>query len=114
MQKKGYYFLNVHHQGNWDDTSPSGTLNLTGLNIMLQRAAVDHAEKLGFGYQVMSKLNLSWVLVRMNIEILRLPKWREKVILTTWPSNLTTISAFRDYTMINEKTGELLCNASSE
>lgn len=114
MQKKKEYFLNVHHLINWDDTSPAGSLNLTGLNIMLQRAAVDHAEQLGFGYQVMSKMNLSWVLVRMNIEILRLPNWREEVLLSTWPSKLSTISAFRDYTLINGKTGETLCNASSE
>jgi len=114
MNKKNKFFLNVHHQISWDDTSPAGTLNITGLNIMLQRAAVDHAEQLGFGYQVMSKQNLSWVLVRMNIEILQLPKWRDNVVLTTWPSNLTTISAFRDYRMVNEKTGDLLCNASTE
>lgn len=114
MEKKKEYILDVHHQISWDDTSPADTLNLTGLNIMLQRAAVDHAEELGFGYQVMSKKNLSWVLVRINIEIFRLPGWRENVVLTTWPRALTSISAFRDYTMINEKSREPLCNISSE
>jgi len=114
MKKNNEYNFNVQHLISWDDTSPAGTLNLTGLNIMLQRAAVEHAEQLGFGYQVMSKKNLSWVLVRMNIEILRLPNWREEVILTTWPRHLSTISAFRDYTLINKQSEELLCNASSE
>jgi len=108
------YYWDAHHQVSWDDTNPAGTLNLTGLNIMLQRAAVDHAEYLGFGYQHMSQLNLSWFLIRMNIEIFRLPGWRENVILTTWPRELTTLSAFRDYTLVNEKTGEPLCNVSSE
>ena len=77
MDKKKFW--ESQHMISWDDTSPSGTLNLTGLNILLQRAAVDHAEHLGFGFQVMSKQNLSWVLIRANIEINRLPQWREKV-----------------------------------
>lgn len=103
-----------HHQINWDDTSPEGTLNLTGLNILLQRAAVEHAEHLGFGFQVMSKQNLTWVLIRANIEIYRLPKWREKIRLTTWPREMARLSAFREYVMVGDDTNEVLCNASSE
>lgn len=98
----------------WDDTSPAGTLNLTGLNILLQRAAVDHAEHLGFGYQVMSRQNLSWVLIRANIEINRMPKWRERIRLVTWPREMARLSAFREYSMFAEESGEVLCNASSE
>jgi acyl-ACP thioesterase len=107
-------FWESTHMISWDDTSPSGTLNLTGLNILLQRAAVDHAEHLGFGYQEMSKQNLSWVLIRANIEIFRLPNWREKVRLKTWPREMARLSAFREYVLYAEETGEVLCNASSE
>ena len=107
-------FWTEHHQVSWDDTSPAGTLNLTGLNILLQRAAVEQAEHLGFGYQEMSKQNLSWVLIRANIEINRLPEWREKVRLTTWPREMARLSAFREYILYSDETDEILCNASSE
>ncbi|MEJ2593896.1 MAG: thioesterase [bacterium] len=102
------------HIISWDDTSPAGTLNLTGLNILLQRAAVDHAEHLGFGYQVMSRQNLSWVLIRANIEIYRMPRWREAVRLVTWPREMARLSAFREYVMYGQDGQEVLCNASSE
>lgn len=101
-------------QVSWDETSPSGQLNLTGLNIFLQRAAVEHAEHLGFGFQVMSKQNFSWVLIRINIEIKRLPNWHEKVKLVTWPREMARLSAFREFVLYSEKSDEVLCNASSE
>jgi medium-chain acyl-[acyl-carrier-protein] hydrolase len=107
-------FWESEHLISWDDTSPAGTLNLTGLNILLQRAAVDHAEHLGFGYRVMSKQNLSWVLIRANIEIHRMPRWREPVRLITWPREMARLSAFREYVMRSRETDEVLCNASSE
>lgn len=91
-----------------------GKLNLTGLNIMFQRAAVEHAENLGFGYVAMSKENYSWVLVRINIEINRLPLWREQVRLLTWPRSMKNLSAFREFAMYAREDDELLVTASSE
>jgi acyl-CoA thioesterase FadM len=102
------------HRVSWDDTNLSGKLNLTGLNIMFQRAAVEHAEHLGFGYAEMSKENYSWVLIRINIEIFRLPVWREKVKLLTWPRTMKNLSALREFELYAEEDDELLVTASSE
>jgi medium-chain acyl-[acyl-carrier-protein] hydrolase len=102
-----------HHQISWDDTSPAGTLNLSGLNILLQRAAVEHAEHLGFGFQQTSKQNITWVLINLSIEIYRLPKWREKIKLVTWPKSMEKLIATREFTVRSE-VNEALCNASSE
>jgi acyl-CoA thioesterase FadM len=107
-------FWTEHHRVSWDDTNLSGKLNLTGLNIMFQRAAVEHAEHLGFGYVEMSKQNYSWVLIRVKIEIKRMPAWREQVRLVTWPRSMQNLSAFREYEMYSEKDNELLVTASSE
>jgi len=103
-----------YNQVSWDDTSPAGTLNLTGLNILLQRAAVEHAEHLGFGFQNTSKQNFTWVLIRLSIEINRLPKWHENIKLVTWPRSMEKLTATRDYTLFSENGNEILCNASSE
>ncbi|NOX87044.1 MAG: hypothetical protein GXO86_13975 [Chlorobi bacterium] len=104
----------VHHKINWDDTNMSGTLNLTGLNVLLQRAAVEHAEYLGFGYHHMIRQNLSWVLFRINIQISRMPGWQEKVRLVTWPRELANLTAFREFILYSDKSDEILCRASSE
>lgn len=102
------------HRVSWDDTNLSGKLNLTGLNIMFQRAAVEHAEHLGFGYVEMSKENYSWVLIRINIHMLRMPAWREQVKLLTWPRSMKNLSAFREFELYSEEGDELLVTASSE
>ena len=102
------------HRVSWDDTNLSGKLNLTGLNIMFQRAAVEHAEHLGFGYVEMSKQNHSWVLIRINIEIHRLPVWREEVKLYTWPQSMKNLSAMREFELYSSRDEELLVTASSE
>lgn len=102
-----------NHQISWDDTNAAGTLNLSGLNILLQRAAVEHAEHLGFGFQQTSKQNFTWVLIQLSIEINRLPKWREKIKLATWPKSMQKLTATREFTVRSEND-EVLCNASSE
>lgn len=100
-------------QISWDETSPNGKLSLTGLSLILQRAAVEHAEHLGFGFTETSKDNVSWVLFRLNLEIKRLPKWQENVKVQTWPRAIQKISAFREFVLLSE-SGEVLCNATSE
>jgi len=104
---------NKQLQVGWDETNLNGKLSLTGLSLILQRAAVEHAEHLGFGYSEISKDNVSWVLFRLNIELFRLPEWKEKIRIQTWPREIIGLAAFRDFILLSEK-GEVLCNASSE
>ena len=101
------------HTVSWDDTSMNNELKWSALNRMLQQAAVNHAEHLGFGFTDISKENVSWVLFRLNIEIIRLPQWKEEITVQTWPSFVKALSAFREFEM-RTSTGEVLCNASSE
>jgi acyl-ACP thioesterase len=104
---------NKQLQVSWDETGPDGKLSLTGLSLILQRAAVEHAEHLGFGYSEISKDNVSWVLFRLNIEIRRLPKWKENIRVTTWPKSISGLSAFREF-ILHSEDGEVLCTALSE
>lgn len=98
---------------NWDDISLNGQLTLTGLNIMLQRTATHHAEHLGFGFSQTSEYNASWVLFRINLELIRMPGWREQVIVETWPRVVRGLAAFRDF-IVTTPEGEIICRATSE
>ncbi len=112
MMKKKLIWKEIHSVA-WDDTSMNNSLYWADLNRMLQQAAVNHAEHLGFGFSDISKENISWVLFRLNIEIIRLPHWKENIEVTTWPSQVKTLSAFREFEM-RTIDNNLLCNASSE
>jgi acyl-ACP thioesterase len=80
----------------------------------LQEAASQHAAALGVGLQALQALGVTWVLTRMSLHITRVPKWGEKLILSTWPSGIRKrLIAERQFMITNEQ-GETLVEASSE
>ncbi len=97
----------------WENTDISGKLSLSGLGQLLINTATQHAENLGFGYKELKNQNLNWVLFRMNIEIIRRPKWNEKITLTTWPAGISGLAGLREFVMHDEKQN-ILCKANSE
>ncbi len=105
--------LKERHILSWDDIGMNKRMHWAALNRVLQQAAVNHAEHLGFGFTDISKENVSWVLFRLHIQILRWPQWKEEIEVCTWPSFVKSISAFREFE-IKTDSGELICNASSE
>lgn len=72
-------------------------LDLTGLLGMLQDAAWQHADKLGYGYTDLGTQQLFWVLSRQHVQITRWPKWGETLKIVTWPSGIESIFAKRDF-----------------
>ena len=87
------------------------TLRLVSLFNLLQAAATDHADRLGVGFYDLAAKGVFWVYVSYDIRIARLPTWDEKVVLTTWPSETTTMIAVRELQM-KTQDGEVLVNAS--
>jgi acyl-ACP thioesterase len=101
------------HIVSWEETTVDNHLSITALDRVLLQAAVDHAEHLGFGFTNTSKEDLSWVLFRINLQINRLPAWKEKYKLFTWPSRVGALTAFREFE-IRDEQNTLLAAATSE
>jgi len=76
---------------------------LTSIGNYIQDIAGRHAALLGFGFDEMSERNQYWVLSRLKIEITRYPKWRENIIVETWPSGIDRLFANRDFRILNER-----------
>ncbi len=113
MEQEKKRLWQENNEVSWEDTTIDSHLSISALDRMLLQAAINHAEHLGFGFTDTSKENLSWVLFRMNLQINRLPLWKEKYSVITWPSRVKAITAFREFEVLGEQ-GEVLCNASSE
>ncbi len=101
------------HTVSWEDTTIDNHLSITALDRDLLQAAVNHAEHLGFGFTNTSKEDLSWVLFRINIQINRLPSWKEAYRVTTWPSRVGALTAFREFEVTTPEN-ETLAVATSE
>lgn len=97
------------------ECSPNGCLTLANLCNYLQEAASVNAEELGFSktnFDAQGK-DITWVMTRMRVEALRLPKWGETVELFTYPRSGRRIVAYRDFA-VNAMDGTQIARATSE
>lgn len=81
------------------------------LNMMIQ-GAIDSADKLGFGYEDLRDQELFWVLNRITMQIYRPVKWKEELIVETWPKDVHKILYLRDF-IIRDKSAEKIAKATS-
>jgi len=79
------------------DATLHGTLSLPALCTHLQDAAGTHADQLGVAQADLLKQNQSWVLARLQVELDRLPTWRDTLTIETWPSKLSGPFAQREF-----------------
>jgi acyl-ACP thioesterase len=94
------------------ESDPNGWLRPGSLLNYFQEAAGDHADRLGAGVMEVIKRNLAWVLSRYHIRLIRYPRWKELVLLTTWPCSNQGLFALREFEL-RDSGGSLLAAASS-
>src|SRR5574344_374033 len=88
-------------------------LKIAALFNIFQDLAVHHADKLGVGYEFLSKTNSAWVGVYYHLKIEQLPKVCENIKIVTWPSEKTPLLAVRDF-MVEDEHKKLLITATSQ
>jgi medium-chain acyl-[acyl-carrier-protein] hydrolase len=69
---------------NFTQCLPCGNLKYTDLCNILQLTAAAHSEVGGISFSDMQEFNQAWVLSRMRVEIVELPKWKDVVTVKTW------------------------------
>jgi len=84
-----------------------GELKVSALFQLMQEAAEHSAHQLGFGYDYVTRTNTFWVLSRVKLVIIRLPKWQETITVHTWPKGMNKMFAMRDYKIFDEKNNLL-------
>ena len=84
-----------------------GNATLPTICNYLQETASLHAEALGFSKSNFAAkgANISWVLTRMRVKMVRYPRWEEKVTVLTYPRGVRRITAGRDFILrVGEET----------
>ncbi|MES2747475.1 MAG: acyl-ACP thioesterase domain-containing protein [Bacteroidota bacterium] len=67
---------------------PNGVLKYTDLCNLFQLTAATHSELGGISFSDMQVFDQAWVLSKMRVEIIRLPKWKDVVTVKTWVQSL--------------------------
>lgn len=80
---------------------------------LFQKAAGNHAERLGVGFEAMLAKNLLWVVTQIKYQVLNAPKPAQALTVTTWPLPPTRLGFDREY-LICDEAGEVLIKGTSK
>jgi acyl-ACP thioesterase len=80
---------------NFTQCNPNGYLKHTDLCNLIQLSAAAHSELGGISFSDMQTFNQAWVLSRMRVEIIELPKWKDLITIKTWINNIKNSRSIR-------------------
>lgn len=78
----------LHLMVRYGEIGENGVATLAALGNWLQEAAGRNADRLGFGEEALLPHGLTWVLTRLALRIVRLPRAGEELVIHTWPSTM--------------------------
>ena len=95
-----------------NDIDANLNLRLSAFFRIMQDVIMHDSEEHGFGSSDLMKINVLWVITRVQVEIHRMPKYQEEVVAKTYAGKDMKIYYPR-YFRLESKSGELLVNFSS-
>ena len=87
-------------------------IKLSSLIDLILTASGYNADENGFGLRHLKKLDATWVISRLALEMDYFPKQYEKITVETWVQEVHTANTIRNYRVFNEK-GEVIGNSTS-
>lgn len=96
----------------YSETDDSGRLTIPALINYFQDCSTFHSEEVGQGMEVLREREKAWIIIYWQIEIERLPKLAEEIIVSTMATGTKGLCAKRNFLM-RDKEGTLLARADS-
>ena len=87
------------------DVDARGYLSVVSICNFMQDAAGGHAHALGLSVDQLHSMHLTWVLVRMRVELTRHLQWQDRLHIQTWPSHQERLFSHRDF-LLHDATGQ--------
>ena len=91
----------------------NGKVKITALLDYLQHIAHKHADQLGVGHHQIFHKNLTWLLLRYTVDVIRYPQFDEVLKVTTWVAESGSPKyTIRDFDIIDEENN-IICKATT-
>lgn len=90
-----------------------GTLTVPALINYLQDCSTFQSQSLGIGIESLRERHLAWLLAAWEIEVFRLPRFCDRITVSTWATDMVRTQAKRNFTVVDEATGATLVRADS-
>ncbi len=95
------------------ETDINANLKIFAFMNIAQEIAGQQADSLGFGYDNLIKESVAWVLSRIHVKFLSLPKWKDEISIETWHKGSDRLFGFRDYEVLDSKGNQIIIATSS-
>lgn len=89
------------------EIGPDGHVRIQKVCNYLQDAAGCHARELGVSVDQLLPKGLTWVLSKLRLHMVRLPKWGEVIRIMTWPADVQRLFAIRDFRLFDENERDI-------
>ena len=94
------------------ETDPGGELRLASLINYMEEAAWRNSHALGYSVDHLLERDVSWVMQRMKLDVMRWPQHNDTVYVDTWPSGLDRLLTYRDFKLY-DASKELVATAKT-
>lgn len=74
---------------------------------MIMEVSTEQSEKLGVGVDYLLQNNKGWILIQSNLEIKRLPEFKEKITIFTEAKGFNKFFAYREFTVKDSNGDEI-------
>jgi acyl-ACP thioesterase len=92
------------------ETNKFGLASPTTILTLLEETAAEHSYAIGYSLYALEQQNIGWVLISGAIDMIRYPKYKEKIIIRTWLSKFTLVKGYRE-NIIFDSTGNIIGRA---
>ncbi len=89
------------------ETDIHDRLHYHSLFAMLQEAACLDVDRHGFGADVMDRLEACWLVLRMKVNMTRIPKWKDKIYIRTWSCGFQRVFFNRDFDIFDSDKNKI-------
>ncbi len=96
-----------------DDVGKNGNITNRTILRLLENIGGYQSDKVGYGLLDIEKNGVSWILLDWKVQVLKRPRYGEKLLVKTWGRNPKKVTIGRDYEIFNEKN-ELCVVATSK
>ncbi len=101
------------YQVELSDVDFKKNLKLSMLFNYFQDIASDAAANLGAGVnQLQTSYGMAWILMRIRVDITRLPQWGEEIFIETWPLKPKRLEFERDF-LVRDQKGDIIIRSIS-
>lgn len=95
------------------DADASLTMTTSAIIDVMQDVINAHSDAVGRGIDYMYRVKRAWFLVGWNIQIKRLPKIHEKLVIKTWPRSVTASLSSRNIIFFDASGEAIVCADST-